>query len=451
MFTTTLQNILLAIDKAGGKPLLVGGCVRDSLLGIRPEDYDVEVYRLPPATLRSILCQFGHTGLVGESFGVFKLRTEDGQEYDFSLPRRESKIGAGHKGFEMHLDLGMTPEEASARRDFTINSIMFDPFDIGYIDPHNGFGDLRHKVLRHTSDHFGEDPLRVLRGMQFVSRFDLDAHPSTIKVCKSLLGEHGSLARERVWMEWYKWASKSVKPSKGLQFLADTGWLGIYSTIDHLWLIPQDSIHHPEGNVWVHTLLVTDAGASIAIRDGLSDDDRAILVLACLLHDVGKITTTFEEGGRIKSPGHAEAGIYPARNFLNIIGCPTRISQKVLSLVAEHMFPTWIEQTVRSVRRLKVRLANGDCTITELLRVIEADYSGRPPLPGGLPKGAEQLSTFDRELPPKIERILNGRDLIKLGWEPGKEMGQILKDAFEAQLDEQFSDLEGAIKWVKSR
>jgi len=193
---------------------LVGGCVRDWLLGVPVADFDIEVYGIAYGDLAAVLSRHGRADSVGKSFGVVKLSHPSGQVWDFSVPRRDSKRGPGHKGFDIEFDPDLNPTEASARRDFTINSMLWDPRNGEVIDPHGGRADLRARILRHTSAAFPEDPLRVLRGMQFAGRFRLRAAPETLDLCRSIRSSFAELAVERVREEWLKWATRSM-PSRG--------------------------------------------------------------------------------------------------------------------------------------------------------------------------------------------------------------------------------------------
>ncbi|MFN5560863.1 MAG: polynucleotide adenylyltransferase, partial [Opitutaceae bacterium] len=197
----SLREALLALRPIG-RPRLVGGCVRDWLMGIASKDFDVEVGGVDFPTLHQALAPLGATDVVGRSFGVIKVRTRDGREYDFSLPRRESKTGAGHRGFAVAPDPSLSDADAAARRDFTLNAIAWDPFTESLIDPLNGVADLKARVLRHASPAFVEDPLRVLRGMQFAARFDLTLAPETAALCRSIVDTYAELPVERVWHEW---------------------------------------------------------------------------------------------------------------------------------------------------------------------------------------------------------------------------------------------------------
>jgi tRNA nucleotidyltransferase (CCA-adding enzyme) len=447
MFDTRLTAIFEAIRLAGGHPLVVGGWVRDMLLGTQSKDVDVEVYNLDVDILVGVLSQFGQVDTVGASFGVIKVH---GLDVDFSLPRRENKSGRGHKGFIVSPDPGMTPAEAAVRRDFTINAVAFDPDTISLVDPLNGWDDIRAGILRHTSDHFGEDPLRVLRGFQFVSRFNLRPAPETIEVCRHLADEFETLSRDRIWGEWCKWATRSVRPSAGLWFLLETGWVHLFPVLSGITSLPQDVEFHPEGTVWRHTCLAVDAANEIATREGLGSEDRAVLVFAALLHDVGKAVTTDEVDGHIVSPGHPEAGVALSAEFLGSIGAPAWLIVRVLPLVAEHMAHL-NAGSARAVRRLSRRLS--PATLRELCWVIEADHSARPPLPGGLPAAAARLLEIGEaehveDAPPSP--LVLGRHLLPLGWVPGRELGSVLRAAFEAQLDGAFSTTDEGVAWVQA-
>lgn len=440
------EQVILHIVMENGTPYYVGGCVRDELMGLVPKDFDVEVFSMSPTKLREVLEQHGEVNLVGESFAVMKVRLSDGTDMDFSTPRRERKEGRGYKGFVVEADENMTLVEAASRRDFTINAIYKNADTGEIVDPFDGRGMT---YLHPVSERFPEDPLRVLRGMQFAGRFNLVASEECRRACQALFSQYNSLPYERVWNEWLKWAEKSKTPSAGIDFLHCTGWLVHYPEIASMLHTPQDPGHHPEGDVYTHTLLVCDAMAEIADRNGVTGEDRAVLMFAALCHDMGKPSTTVFERERWRSPGHDQAGVPIARKFLESIGCLERIIVRVLPLVAEHMFPHWNGITRKMVRKLKHRLV--PCTIDELMMMIEADYSGRPPLPTGLPKTAERIIELNQELPAKIEPVITGRHIMELGVKDGKTIGAIKRRVFEAQIDEQFdaTDLLSALKFTR--
>ena len=212
-----LHKIVHTLYLKGVKPIIVGGYVRDALLGIENrKDIDIEVYNIPDyKTLQKLLQPFGKVNLVGKSFGVCKLQIGS-LECDFSLPRRENKISSGHKGFEVTIDPELSFFEASKRRDFTINAIGFDPINNEIIDCHSGLKDLRNRTLRAVDEHtFIEDPLRVLRAVVFAARFEFTLHPTLFHTCKTMVqkGALKELPKERIFEELKKLFLRSKHPS----------------------------------------------------------------------------------------------------------------------------------------------------------------------------------------------------------------------------------------------
>ena len=433
---------------------LVGGCVRDALIGTEGKDFDLEVFGIDSGTLIRALSPWGRTDTVGRSFGVVKLSIP-GHTFDFSLPRRDSKTGPGHRGFEVDVDPGLSPREAAARRDFTVNAMMYDPRRGELLDFFGGESDLQNRILRHTSPAFSEDPLRVLRGMQFASRFELTAAPETLELCRSISGTYGELAIERVREEWMKWATKSVLPSAGLRFLRDAGWLEHFPEVAALAGVKQDPEWHPEGDVWTHTLECLDALMTLPEWQAADAAGRAILALAVLAHDFGKpaCTQIVERDGRMRivSPGHEPAGGPIAVSFLERLAIPASLADSVVPLVLNHLAHL-TDPTPRAIRRLARRLA--PATIRQLAVVMTADAFGRPPRPREIPAGVSGLlaAAGTMKLASSAPRpILLGRHLTSEGWVPGPEFKPVLDAAFEAQLDGVFADLEGALNWLRTR
>lgn len=438
-----LDHIGRKVAEAGGRALVVGGAVRDALLGRPAHDLDVEVYGLAPERLRALLGEDFDLDLVGQSFGVIKIRR---LPIDVSLPRRESKHGLGHKGFEVHSDPSLTVAEAATRRDFTVNAIAWDPLTGEVHDPAAGARDLAAGVLRHVSEKFAEDPLRVLRGMQLAARFELEVAPATVALCRAI--EPEGLARERIFEEWRKLLLLGRRPSRGLAFLRDSGWLAYYPELTALVGCPQDPEWHPEGDVWTHTLHVMDAFADERVGDAWED---LVVGFGCLCHDLGKPATTEIAGGRIRSPCHEPEGEAPTRSFLARLSDQERLADEVVPLVREHLKPILLFREragAPAVRRLARRVGR----IDRLIRVARADHRGRPPLPfDGFPAGAWLLARAG-ELAVAAEApqpIVMGRHLIELGLEPGPHFGPLLEACFEAQLDGRFADLEGGLAWAR--
>ena len=454
-----LDQIVRELHLAGYRAVVVGGAVRDALLGGAPKDFDIEVYGIAYDHLAAMLARHGRVDLVGKSFGVVKFVTREnqgGHEYDFSVPRRDSKFGLGHRDFQATFDPGISPREAASRRDFTINAMAYDPVADELLDFFGGAEDLKNRILRATSDAFAEDPLRVLRGMQFACRFDLTLDPRTAAMCRTIVDHLPTIARERVADEFMKWAVKSSRPGRIAEYLAASGWDVHFPEIARLAGVPQDPGWHPEGDVGTHTMLVVDAAARIATRDNVTGDDRAVLVFAALSHDFAKATTTLlrEREGKMRwtSWGHEADGGPMARGFLERIAIKSAIVDRVVPMVENHLASSSIgrEATPRAVRRLAMRLA--PATITDLLRLIEADHSGRPPLPVGLPEGAIRIRDLAEEQAvdhgPQAPLILGRHVMPYFGDQPGKHIGEVTTAAYEAQADGAFSNQQEALEWL---
>ncbi|MDA9317252.1 HD domain-containing protein [Puniceicoccaceae bacterium] len=429
---------------ANGRALLVGGCVRDGLLRIPAKDIDIEVYGLDADAVEAALTPHFKLDTVGRAFGVFILK---GLDIDIALPRRESKTGPKHTDFKVEGDPTMSPREAASRRDFTINSISYDPLTGNQLDPYDGVADLEARRLRHVSEAFSEDPLRVLRGMQFITRFDLEPDPETIALCRELSPEH--LPMERLWEEWKKLILKGNQISKGLHFLKDCGWLQYAPELEALDGCGQDPQWHPEGDVWKHTCHCLDAYA--AHRTGNEWEDL-IVGLAVLCHDLGKPDTTYtDDNGRIRSPRHDVLGVPVAQSFLERLTRQKKIFEEVLPLVEQHMRPLALYRDGAgdsAIRRLAARVKRVD----RLVRVAHADKNGRPPIPADdFPEGkwlldkTAELAIQDNAPKP----ILLGRHLVDLGIKPGRHFGKILDQVYEAQLDGAFIDEQQGRDYLK--
>ncbi|MGI8856758.1 MAG: CCA tRNA nucleotidyltransferase [Thermomicrobiales bacterium] len=442
------RRVIAAIVAAGGRPLVVGGAVRDTLMNLPATDFDIEVYSLAPDALEAALRAVGTVQLIGQVFGVFKVTPPGGTTLDVSLPRRENKIGAHHRDFRVEPDPAMTPQEAARRRDFTANSAAWDPQTAEILDFYGAKADITAGVLRMVDERaFAEDPLRVLRGVRFAARFGWQIEERTALLCRQIADEYPALSIERVWTEWEQWA-RGNQPGAGLRALAVTGWIRHYPELAALIDLPQDPTWHPEGDVLVHTGYVCDAMAALCVAEQATTHERLALMFAALCHDLGKATTTVvNETGRLVSPGHAESGTALAERFLTRIGAPVSLHERVPPLVAEHMALLNGPLTDRAIRRLARRL--GPARIIDLRRLIEADRQGRPPLPSQpLPQDVEaRAAELGCNSGPQPD-ILLGRDLIGLGLTPGKRFGEILRAAAEAQAEGDFTDHAGGMAWL---
>ncbi len=440
-----------AIHDAGGRALLVGGCVRDTLMGRQPKDWDLEVYQLDAERLRGILDQFGPVSVVGEAFTVYKL----GRHFDVCIPRRERKSGRGHKAFVIEGDPGMSVADAARRRDFTINAILQDPLTGELIDPFQGRRDIERRILRAVSaETFAEDSLRVLRAAQFASRFQFDIDPGTVELCRTI--DLSDLPAERIWGELEKLLLQSSHPSVGLEWLRKLGALEkLFPEIQSLIGVPQDPEWHPEGDVFVHTQLAVDRARELI---GDLDYPRQITVmLATLAHDFGKPPTTQMLEGRFRSRGHEEAGVPPTESFLSRINVHTidgyNVRGQVIALVREHLKPGEFYKKRDEVGDGAIRRLARRCEPDLLYRVAKADSLGRNAewVPREKWYGAEAQEWFlerTKELevqqrPP--QPLLLGRHLLELGVEPGPAVGEITRAVYEMQLDGGVRTLDEAI------
>jgi tRNA nucleotidyltransferase (CCA-adding enzyme) len=453
-----VSGIANAIAESGGRAMLVGGCVRDELMGIEPKDWDLEVYGVRPEKLREILDTFGDVNVVGEAFTVYKI----GQHLDVSLPRRERKVGKGHRGFVVEGDPDMSFREACSRRDFTVNAILKDPLTGEIVDPFNGREDIERKVLRHvSSETFAEDSLRVLRAAQFAARLEFDIAPETIEICKSI--DVTDLPKERIWGELEKLLLKANRPSIGLKWLYDLRVVRqIFPELQSLVGVPQEPEWHPEGDVDIHTLMVADEARKLI--DDLPYERQVTVMLAAIAHDFGKPPTTAFFEGRWRSHAHDEAGVEPTISFLDRLGIYTLngfdVREQVIQLVKYHLKPGEFYKAESKApvgdgafRRL-ARKVEPDL----LYRVAKADSLGRNPdwLPPEKRFGSEAQDWFiekvrnlhvEKKAP---DPILMGRHLIEMGLKPSPEFKRILDAVYELQLDGKVTTLDGALAEAKA-
>lgn len=438
--------LLLAerIRQAGGRALVVGGSNRDALLNLPVKDFDIEVFGLEVPILQTVLTRDYRVHQIGASFGVFHLPDEG---LDVAVPRKEKVRGPGHRDFAIDCDPFLSLEQASLRRDFTINAIYRDPLTNEWLDPCNGISDLRQRVLRPVSPKFIEDPLRVLRAMQFIARFSLTWTDELIDYSQQCTQQY--LPIERLEMEWKKLILQGVQISQGLEFLKTCGWLRYYPELQALVGCSQDPIWHPEGDVWQHTLHCMDAFANL--RSGVEMEDW-ITGLGVLCHDMGKPETTAEVEGRIRSLQHEHKGVPHAERFLQRITRQKAVIEGVLPLVKYHMTPHSLSRNQvsdKSLRKFVLKVGR----IDRLLTVVDADRRGRPPLPHEPAPELDWLKQRLAELkidksPPKP--LVLGRHLLEMGFQPGPELGNTLKQIFEAQLAGQFDNVEEGLKWVRT-
>lgn len=468
-FSETLDSDILsflqAVKNSGGRAFIVGGIVRDLVMAesffdanVAGFDIDIEVFGLEFDVLQAIVSEFSavDSNMVGKHFGVFKV-VIGGKDLDVALPRSEEKTGPSHTDFSVMFDPNMSLEEAASRRDFTINTLMLDPLVPELVDPTGkGLSDIQSKILRPVSHRFAEDPLRVLRGMQFAARFGMVSDLNSDIMLMNLADEFHTIPVERVWHEWAKLADKGEDFGTGLFFLLTSGWVEHFPEIKSLRFCQQNHVWHPEGDVFHHTFHVMNAMKEVIRRapillgcSSFSKHERIVLMLSALTHDMGKPHVTFNDNGVWKSPGHEDPDL-AAAPFLHRIGAPKMIIDQVSMLTKLHMRRP---QTAKGVRRLAVELDLVGLNINHLLALIIADQSGRP-FDGGLifkekPRNMKRIADELDLANNAPEPIIKGRHLIEhLSWKPGPEFGTVLQRCFHAQIDGEFDETT-AIEWLQ--
>ncbi|MFY9073676.1 polynucleotide adenylyltransferase [Malaciobacter mytili] len=451
-----LEKILYNLQEIGVKPILVGGCVRDTLLNIPCKDYDIELFNIDELQIvEKVLQKYGNVKLVGKSFGVLTLKVQE-YDFDFALARVEKKVGSGHRGFEVITNKNLNFQEASLRRDFTINSIGYDFFAKELLDPNNGLEDLKKKRLKHIKDEtFVEDPLRVYRAIQLCARFNLQLDKKTFLLCKKIVenNELEELPKERIYEEFKKLLLKSSKPSIGFELLKQLGILKYFKELEALVGCVQDKVYHPEGDVWVHTLMALDELAKILKTEKIEDEYRKLyLFYATLCHDLGKPYCTEILENKVTSHKHETLGVEPTISFLAKLTNEKKLIEKVIPIVKNHLAPFQLylaNSSLKAVKRLSLKV-----NIQDLCLVCLADCLGRdikdkekcPKATSWLLEQATLLNIQNNALKPHIL----GRDLITLGLKPSKEFKQILDYALDLQIDENLTK-EEILYFIKKR
>ncbi|RPJ00671.1 MAG: CCA tRNA nucleotidyltransferase [Candidatus Aminicenantes bacterium] len=444
----------------GADVYAVGGFVRDLILGRPSTEIDLLVARHPLDEIVRKLEKHGRVDLVGKSFGIIKFGRQ-GRTYDIALPRTD-RAGAegtrGHKDIVVAADPGLPVEKDLERRDFRTNSMALRLKDGTIIDPFEGRKDTLAKRIRLTNPAaFPDDPLRVLRVARFASVLGFKVDPAIYPSARAV--SLAGLSVERVNDEMFRVLLDSPRPSIGLEEMFRLGVLEQwFPELQALALVIQDSVFHPEQDafghhtVWAHTKLSVDQAAALGRASGLPTPKRLALLLAALYHDLGKTTTTRWEYKRgrmaVTSCGHDIQSERAARRILARFKAQTwngyAIGRMVPLLIRTHhrAGELWTHRddvTKKAFNRLAADV-QGEIDLVVLLDA--ADRAGRGArLLRGLDKQARWLFKKFDELKVNRETIkplVMGRDLIKLGVQPGPEMGRILKKLYKAQLDNGF-------------
>lgn len=449
-----LTQIANRIDKEGGIPILVGGAVRDFILNIENKDLDVEVFGLYYNQLISILKRFGRVSAVGKAFGVLKLSI-GGIHYDFSLPRNDLKTGIGHKGFRIKTNPDMSFHEAALRRDFTINAMGYNLITNEILDEFGGKSDLRNRLLRVVDPvTFAEDPLRVLRGVQFAARFKLSVPKDTKKILTDLTDSLEELPRERIFKELKKLLLKANKPSVGLRLADEIGITRkLFPELNALYHLPRSKNWPVEDNAWSHTLKVVDETAKLRTGDKFIDMS---IMLAALCHEFVKLNPEEFVSDKLTRGINNRSKVSVTKGFLSRLTNESRLVDNVDTLVHEHITLLHLYRSKQGksgdIRRLSLKV-----NIPMLVKVARGDYLARyqkGEQPDFFPAGAwlmERYHALKLGANNNLQPLLLGRHLIELGLKPGPFFGEILNNAYQKQLDDEFITLEDALGWAREK
>lgn len=426
--------------------LVVGGSVRDAVRGHPSKDLDLEIVGVEaqqvvgrwPWHARQVGKSFSHHLVELEELGWVEVSFESGSLQDW--------------------------DRLCRRRDFTCNAMAWHCHRRELLDPLGGQRDMQEGVLRQASpESLLEDPLRVWRALQFCARFGWRPEPTTLATLKAQIPRLSDLPAERVTREWEKLLCLPESPGVALGLLKEWGMLSLFPELEALVGCPQDPTYHPEGDVWTHTCMVVDQAAAIARRDGLSQGDHLTLMLAALLHDLGKPSTTRQEGQRWTAHGHEHAGQVPARHWLQRYCFGEQVGAAVLDCVAHHMRPLQLQRDIdggrlspsQQVNALRRLLRSLEAVSWEVfIRLCEADRRGRGGEGEGEFRAAEVLGNLLRDHPvAELARstLLQGRDLLALGLSAGPQLGEWIRKVEAARDEGLLQTRDEAVTWIKQR
>ncbi len=426
----TATEIIRRLRQAGHLALLAGGCVRDEWLGRKPKDYDVATNATPQQVIRL----FPGAMTVGAHFGVVIVRLE-GEQIEVATFRTDGSYEDGRRPNSVNFS---TPEEDAKRRDFTVNGLFRDPISNQIIDYVGGVADLEKRILRAIGDpaqRFQEDHLRLLRAVRFATVLDFEIEPATWQAIVNHATSISKVSSERVREECIR---LFLHPSRlrGFDLLVNSGlMLHILPEILALKGVEQPAQWHPEGDVFIHTRLMLSL---------LPAEASLPLVLSVLLHDIAKPATfSVDETGRIRFNGHDKLGAAMAQRILKRLRFPNDIIEPTCTAVEHHM----VFKDVKKMRTSTLRRMMARPTWPDELALHRVDCLGSN---GNLDNYHFMLGKAQEfaQAPLIPEPLLNGRDLIERGWQPGKELGQLLKQAQDAQLEGVFVTREEALCWL---
>ena len=414
------------VASEGGRAFYVGGLVRDHILGRENKDVDIEIHGITPEKLEEILETFGEVTKTGMSFGVFGLKK---YEIDIAMPRKEKAVGRGHRDFEIDVDPFIGYEKAALRRDFTMNAMMEDVLTGEILDFFGGREDMKKHLIRHVNDvTYQEDALRVLRAAQFAARFQFEIADETRELSRTM--SLTDLAPERIFGELHKALLKAREPSIFFEEMRHMGHLSLwFPELEALIGVPQSPVHHPEGDVWTHTMMVLDAAAEL--RSGASYPEG--FMMSALTHDFGKAVSTAAEGQKISAIGHEKTGVELTRQFLRRISNESKMERYVLNMVELHMKPNMLASD-RAGQKSTSKMFDQSVCPGDLLLLAKADHLGKGNAEDYSPTEAflqDRLSYFEELM---SRPFVQGRDLVEAGIQPGPDFSEALAYSHKMRL-----------------
>lgn len=422
------MEIAAILRARGFEALLVGGCVRDELLGIPPKDYDIATNATPAEVLRL----FPRAEAVGAHFGVILVPGADGA-VEVATFRSDSAYRDGRHPEAVRFE--SSPRQDALRRDFTINALFRDPFTGEVLDFTGGQADLRAGIVRAIGDpmeRFGEDHLRMLRAVRFAARFHFVLDPATYAAMAQLRGRIHGISAERIRDELTRILTEGGA-DRGLELLDGCGLLEeLLPEVKAFQGVEQPPEYHPEGDVWTHVLLMLRQMGKAP----------ATLAWGVLLHDVGK-PPTFRVAERIRFDGHVEVGEQMARAILHRLKFSNEASERICALVAQHMRFKDVPRMRQSTLKRFLRLPD----IDEHLELHRLDcLSSNRNL-----DSHRHVSGLLAAMPPETlrpPRLISGDDLIAAGMKPGPEFARLLREVEDAQLDGRVETREQALRLI---
>jgi poly(A) polymerase len=428
---TLALEIVRALQSHGHKALLVGGCVRDRLLGIEPQDFDVST----DATPSEISSYFPDSQQVGAHFGVVLVTHHSGAQVEVATFRTDGRYSDGRRPDEVHFE--REPKRDAQRRDFTINALMEDPVSGEIFDFVDGRADLAAQTIRAIGEpgrRFEEDYLRMLRAVRFAARFDFSIEPRTLAAIQEHASSITKISAERIREELARMLTEA-HPRRALELLDECRLLEqILPEVKAFQGVAQPPEFHPEGDVWTHVLIMLGELRSASLT----------LALGVLLHDVGK-PLTFSVSDRIRFNGHAEVGAEMCRKILERFKFGNEESERVTELVANHMRFKDVQQMRLSTLKRFLCLPH----FNEHLELHRIDCLASHGVTAAYEFVQQKLLEFrEEELRPP--RLLSGDDLIEAGYKPGPAFRNALEAVETGQLEGDIQNREQALKLARS-